>query len=104
MSALTNYFLLSEENKRIVNDMIDKLLKVQLIEEKKVQKVYLIRNNGQTVPNIIAIRRGSDGEHRESASPGLNRRGARGTNEIDSRCSNQTADCGRRSEEGAKKT
>ena len=51
MSALTNYFLLSEENKRIVNDMVDKLLKVQLTEEKKVPKVYL---NDEQVEKEIA--------------------------------------------------
>ena len=41
MSALTNYFLLSEENKRIVNATVDKLLKIQLTEEKQVPRVYL---------------------------------------------------------------
>lgn len=54
MSALTNYFLLTEENKRIVNHVIDRLMKTQLMEEKEMPRVYL--NDAQVEQEIARLK------------------------------------------------
>lgn len=41
MSSSAGYYTLTDENKHIVCEMIDRLLKIQLTEEKKVPRTYL---------------------------------------------------------------